>query len=76
MNQRCFIRLVLLFVAVCGALLAQSDSGVVVGFVKDPSGAVVPKAKVTIRNEATGVERQTTTNESGYYVVPNLPPGR
>ncbi len=79
MNQRCFIRLVLLFVTLfvmmSSALLAQSDNGTVVGFVKDPSGAVVPKAKVTIRNEATGVERQTTTNESGYYVVPNLPPG-
>ena len=76
MNQGCFIRLVLLFVMACGALFAQSDYGTVVGFVKDPSGAVVPKAKVTVRNEATGVERQTTTNESGYYVVPNLPPGR
>jgi len=49
------------------AAYAQSDAGSITGFVKDPSGAVVPAAKVAIRNEATGVERQTTTNETGYY---------
>src|SRR2546429_8616669 len=57
-----------------GSLLAQSDLGKISGFVKDPSGATVPNAKVTIRNN-TGVERQTTTNESGYYVITNVPPG-
>jgi len=55
-------------------LRAQSDLGKISGFVKDPSGATVPNAKVTIRNN-TGVERQTTTNESGYYVITNVPPG-
>src|SRR5207248_6770678 len=57
-----------------GSLLAQSDLGKISGFVKDPSGATVPNAKVTIRSN-TGVERQTTTNESGYYVITNVPPG-
>jgi hypothetical protein len=33
---------------------AQSDYGSIGGFVKDPSGAVVPKAKVSAKNEATG----------------------
>src|SRR5215469_16946675 len=57
-----------------GILLAQSDLGRISGFVKDPSGATVPNSKVTIRNNV-GVERQTTTNESGYYVITNVPPG-
>src|SRR5437660_3198630 len=67
-------------VAVCLALLvsqgllAQSDLGKISGFIKDPSGATIANAKVTIRNN-TGVERQTTTNDSGYYVVTNVPPG-
>src|SRR5436190_2347220 len=66
--------------AVCFALLvspglfAQSDLGKISGFVKDPSGATIANAKVTIRNN-TGIERQTTTNDSGYYVVTNVPPG-
>src|SRR5437667_4318527 len=68
-------------VAVCLALLvshgllAQSDLGKISGFVKDPSGATIANAKVTIRNNAGGVERQTTTNDSGYYVVTNVPAG-
>ena len=57
-----------------GILLAQSDLGRISGFVKDPSGATVPNAKVTVRTSAA-VERQTTTNESGYYVITNVPPG-
>ncbi len=54
---------------------AQSDYGSIVGFVKDPSGAVVPQAKITLKNEGTGIERPTTTNDSGYYAVTNLAPG-
>ena len=55
-------------------VLAQSDLGSIRGFVKDPSGAMVPTAKVTAKN-TTGLERQTTTNESGYYNITNIPPG-
>jgi predicted heme/steroid binding protein len=54
--------------------LAQSDLGRISGFIKDPSGATIANAKVTIRN-SSGVERQATTNESGYYVISNVPPG-
>ncbi len=57
-----------------GALFAQSDLGTIAGFIKDPSGATVPNAKVTVRNN-TAVERQVVTNESGYYTITNLPPG-
>src|ERR1700752_3080112 len=58
-----------------GILRAQSDLGRISGFVRDPSGATVPNAKVTVRSNNAGVERQTTTNESGYYVITNVPPG-
>jgi len=54
---------------------AQSDLGSITGYVKDPSGATVPGAKVTVRNSQTGLERQVTTNESGRYMVTNVPPG-
>src|SRR5450432_4641511 len=54
---------------------AQSDFGSIGGFAKDPSGAVVPKAKVVVTNEATGEEHRVNTNDSGYYTVPNLAPG-
>jgi hypothetical protein len=71
-------RAVVLLIAALFSLLpgafAQSDTAAISGFVRDPSGAVVPNATVTIRNEATSVERRLTTNESGYYVAASLPP--
>ena len=57
------------------AAYGQSDYGSIAGFVKDPSGGVIPKAKVDVKNEATGADHPVSTNGSGYYVVPNLPPG-
>ncbi len=59
---------------ISGVLFAQSDLGTISGFVKDPSGGTVAGAKVTIQNKS-GVERQATTNESGYYTITNVPPG-
>jgi hypothetical protein len=75
MNHVRYALTILLLLSASLPVLAQSDNGSVVGFVKDPSGAVVPKAKVTLTNDATGLSRQTSTNDAGYYVVPNLPPG-
>ena len=57
------------------SLYAQSDNGSIVGYVKDPTGAVIPKAKVTLKNEGTGVAKLTSTNDSGYYVVNSIPSG-
>ena len=54
---------------------AQTDTGSIGGFVKDPTGGVVPKAKVTISNEGTGAVQSLLTDSSGYYIAPNLPPG-
>src|SRR5712691_6656054 len=57
-----------------GSLFAQSDLGTISGFVKDPSGATIANAKVTVRNNS-GVERVATSNDSGYYAITNVPPG-
>src|SRR5579859_3080121 len=72
----CRMTALLLFISciASGILFAQSDLGRISGFVKDPSGATVANAKISVRNNS-GVERQTTTNESGYYVISNVPPG-
>ena len=44
------------------------------GTVKDPSGAVVPGAKVTLVNKAAGQELKATANGSGEYQLVQLPP--
>jgi hypothetical protein len=69
------VALALLFLLATSLAFAQSDLGSISGFVKDPSGAVVPKAQVTVKNEASGTERQTNTNDSGFYTITNIPPG-
>ncbi len=49
--------------------------GSISGTVKDPSGAVVPKATVTATNTDTGVRQVVTTNDAGVYSFPSLPVG-
>src|SRR5579864_2720276 len=72
--KNCLIRATLLLAVVCLIVSAQSDLGTITGFVKDPSGATIPNAKVTVRNQ-TGLERSTVTNEAGSYTITNIPPG-
>ena len=56
-------------------LLAQVAGGTLSGTVKDPSGAGVPNAEVVIKNSATGITRDVTTNAEGFYTAANLLPG-
>src|ERR1700685_259608 len=58
------------------SLMAQSlVSGDITGTVTDPSGAVVPGATVTLRNDANGQTRTSTSNGSGAYRFSLLQPG-
>src|SRR5271154_6918726 len=54
---------------------AQEASGRVIGVVTDPSGSVVPQAKVTVTNVDTNTSNQTTTGTDGSYQVLLLPVG-
>lgn len=53
----------------------QVDRGAIVGKVLDSSGAIVPKATVTVTNKATGVALTSPVNDSGDYQVLALIPG-
>ncbi|MFN7993722.1 MAG: TonB-dependent receptor [Bryobacteraceae bacterium] len=57
------------------SLLGQTETSQISGTVMDPTGAVVPNATVTLKSVATGLSREVTTNPSGVYAFPNLPPG-
>ena len=55
--------------------LGQQSSGTISGSVSDQQGAMVPGARVEVRNTATNAVFTAATNESGDYVAPALPVG-
>ena len=54
---------------------AQFASGSIGATVTDSTGAVIPAAKVVLKNEATGAVRDSVTNSSGYFDFPSVLPG-
>jgi len=60
---------------VSGIVNAQVLYGTLTGTVTDPSGAVIPGAKVEALNTGTGAVRQTTSDDRGVYLFTSLLPG-
>ena len=75
MNVRLVVRCFLAVCLGCVGALAQLDTGSVLGTVFDPSGAVVPSARIVVENQGTGVAVTSTTDSQGNYLVPVLPVG-
>ena len=67
---------VLLLGTMSAVTMAQSTvAGAIGGVVKDPQGAVIPKASITVRNEETNKEGSATTDDEGRFRVVQLDPG-
>ncbi len=58
----------------CPLVYGQAN-GSFSGTVTDKTGSVVSGAKVTVTSQGTGVARESTTDNSGHYLVPLLPVG-
>ena len=73
----------LLLAAIVAAILsvtvapasAQSTAATISGTIKDPSGAFVPGARITITNKATREARAFLSNDSGLFVAPDVEQG-
>jgi outer membrane receptor protein involved in Fe transport len=65
---------ILAAVLAAGGALAQT-TGTITGTVTDASNAVVAQVKVIALSRTTGDRRETTTNGTGQYTFPFLPPG-
>ena len=57
------------------SMAQTSATGAIAGTVSDPSKAVVPEAKITAVNEATGETRTVSSSSIGTFLVPLLAPG-
>jgi hypothetical protein len=66
----------LITISLSSPLLAQKDAGAIVGLVRDPSGAVVPGAKVIVTDADRGTQVTLSTNDEGEYVASPLRIGR
>ena len=64
-----------LFVLMSLSAYGQRLDGTLRGTVRDPSGAVVPGADVTVTNQSTGGKQTTQSTSTGEYVFPNLQVG-
>ena len=63
----------LLFLALPAS--AQTISGVIAGVVKDPQGAPLAAVSIIVTNPGTGRSYVASTDDQGYYRIPEIPPG-
>ncbi len=69
------IRILILALATVTLALAQQSTGTISGIVADQQGAVIPGARVEVRNTGTNAVFATSSNESGVYVAPGMAVG-
>ncbi len=74
MNTKLCLRALFAVFLVSFSAIAQTDSARITGMVTDVTGAVLSGATITVKSEKNGDERKVTSNDQGYYVVPNLSP--
>src|ERR1700716_3776309 len=78
-NRRCgFVKLVAraaVFMLLAGVLGVAQTTSTLSGTLKDPTGAVVSKAIVTLVDTKSNAQRQTPTSDSGIYTFTGVAPG-
>ena len=72
-NFRTICTLAGIWTAILATLWGQSGRTILFGTVTDPTGAVVSTAVITATNVATGISAKANTDESGNYVIADLP---
>jgi hypothetical protein len=76
MRRIYFLIAVIAMALLVSVTFAQTTSGDLVGTVKDPSGAIIPNANVTVTNQATGVAISMKSGSAGEFRASNLLPGQ
>src|SRR5215469_1492227 len=66
---------VLCLLVFCSTTTWAQGTAQISGTAKDQSGAVLPGVEITATQADTGIARSTVSNETGSYVLPNLPVG-
>jgi hypothetical protein len=74
--MRRFLAILAMTIIISVSSFAQFDSAEVLGTVRDKTGAIVPKAAVTLLNVETGIAAKTVADENGNYDFSNVKIGR
>jgi len=75
-GMACYFLMIWLFVLCATPVaFAQAGRGGLNGLVTDPTGAIIPGARVTALNRATGVAQSTVTTAAGLYAFVSVSPG-
>ena len=69
------VRSTAILLAAAFLAVAQSDRGTITGTVTDPASAVVPGARLVLRNVDTGALAEAQTTMTGNFILPSLPVG-
>jgi len=75
MPSRIHSLIAILCLLTAGSVWSQDTKGTISGRVTDPSGSVIPGAKVTVSYPSMGTKMDLTTNAEGIYRAPALNPG-
>jgi outer membrane receptor protein involved in Fe transport len=70
---RLIVIIVVFALLAAGIAMAQSFRGSIRGKVLDPGGSLIAGAKITVKNDATGLSRETQSGPDGGYVIAELP---
>src|SRR5438105_815850 len=73
--KRLIVLVVLGWLAISPAAAQTTGLSTIVGTITDSTGAVIPGAKVIVRNTQTAFQFEAVSNQEGYYYVPYLRPG-
>lgn len=73
--MRVFLIILICSLSLTGTASAQSIGASLQGTITDSTGAVVPGAKVVVRNKGTGARQEVVSDDTGRYHLPLLPPG-
>ncbi|HYN24315.1 MAG TPA: TonB-dependent receptor [Pyrinomonadaceae bacterium] len=73
--MRVFLIILVCSLFLTGTASAQSIGASLQGTITDSTGAVVPGAKVVVRNKGTGARQEVVSDDTGRYHLPLLPPG-
>src|ERR1700741_4570067 len=66
---------IVIFLAHVSVIAQQAASATLTGTIVNANGGDVAGVTVTATHLATGIQRETTANEDGFYTLTNLPPG-